>query len=704
MTSRNYLFNSIKENIRRNFYLLILLSVSMLAVLPAYTIMQMELAPLQYPAMGSSLNSSQEMLLKCLDSTNPGVQIVVIGAAVLLAMTGFSYLHAGKKTDFYHSLPLKREELFMISFSSGFFTFLLPYLVSVALTCLVGAVYGGFSEQTAATLFQAMGIHILFFVVIYSAAILAVLLTGNLFTALLAFLGMMSYGWLVYMAYQMLNDRFLYTMGNFGNSSMEYFLSPVISYIGVADTLLIAPQLQKQLIILHVVLAVVLLAADICIYKIRPSESYHKAIAFQKLQPLIKVCCIIPIALVTALLFSSGMTHSFVWLVIAVLIVSLVLSVAFEFLYTMDLRKSLRPRVSSGMVLAAVLLVLTGYKMDITGYDSYLPKKEKIETMSVYFPSINGRFSYSEDYFTNYRNAEGDFLKKTRIKDFAPIYELAKMGVEASREEKKTDYGTAPELRESVYATPMDYVTNQNSQGETLVSVYVAYHLKSGRTVYRAYMIPETEEVISQITAVYDDWSYREKMLPTSYQKAEDIDYLYLDTFYESRKQISGGRSELEEIYKTYKTELENMSFQESCENRVVGYLITEKEWKDYGNDTYTTSYSLPIYENFTKTMGLLKEAGEEVLVTIDSEQVEALTLSFWNEEQEKTVEIKDNAQIETLSEHLTYEDCRYGVDSRVEYDIMVNILWKNREYSSPNVYLMGDESVEDILKNLNFD
>lgn len=70
MTSRNYLFNSIKENIRRNFYLLILLSVSMLAVLPAYTIMQMELAPLQYPAMGSSLNSSQEMLLKCLDSTN----------------------------------------------------------------------------------------------------------------------------------------------------------------------------------------------------------------------------------------------------------------------------------------------------------------------------------------------------------------------------------------------------------------------------------------------------------------------------------------------------------------------------------------------------------------------------------------------------------------------------------------------------------
>ena len=158
-------------------------------------------------------------------------------------------------------------------------------------------------------------------------------------------------GWLVYMAYQMLNDRFYIP---WGISEIQYgifFKSCNFLYWCWADTLLIAPQLQKQLIILHVVLAVVLLAADICIYKIRPSESYHKAIAFQKLQPLIKVCCIIPIALVTALLFSSGMTHSFVWLVIAVLIVSLVLSVAFEFLYTMDLRKSLRPRVSSGMVL-----------------------------------------------------------------------------------------------------------------------------------------------------------------------------------------------------------------------------------------------------------------------------------------------------------------------------------------------------------------
>ena len=47
MTSKNYLFNSIKENIRRNFSLLILLSVAMLAVLPAYTLMSLDVAKIQ---------------------------------------------------------------------------------------------------------------------------------------------------------------------------------------------------------------------------------------------------------------------------------------------------------------------------------------------------------------------------------------------------------------------------------------------------------------------------------------------------------------------------------------------------------------------------------------------------------------------------------------------------------------------------------
>ena len=44
MTSRNYLFNSIKENIRRNFYLFILIMLGFLAVFPLKTIMVLDRA------------------------------------------------------------------------------------------------------------------------------------------------------------------------------------------------------------------------------------------------------------------------------------------------------------------------------------------------------------------------------------------------------------------------------------------------------------------------------------------------------------------------------------------------------------------------------------------------------------------------------------------------------------------------------------
>ena len=144
MTSKNYLFNSIKENIRRNFSLLILLSVAMLAVLPAYTLMSLDVAKIQESMQGELISPVQQELLECLGMGNPGLMVVVIFSAVLLGLTGFSYLHSEEKTDFYHSLPLKREELFVSSFFSGFFTFLLPYLGALALTCLIGGGYGGF--------------------------------------------------------------------------------------------------------------------------------------------------------------------------------------------------------------------------------------------------------------------------------------------------------------------------------------------------------------------------------------------------------------------------------------------------------------------------------------------------------------------------------------------------------------------------------
>ena len=299
MTSKNYLFNSIKENIRRNFSLLILLSVAMLAVLPAYTLMSLDVAKIQESMQGELISPVQQEMFRM---SGYGKSRINGCGDFFCRIAGINrfFLSTFRRENGFLSQPALKERRTVCKFLfSGFFTFLLPYLGALALTCLIGGGYGGFCENTTATLFKAMGIHILFFLLIYSISILALLLTGNLFTALLAFLGIMTYGWLVSSAYSMLNNRFLYTFGAFEHSDIGKFLSPVISYLALSDTfhanLLLKRQpmaftqvhgdasLGTKLIIFAVILTILALIADICLYKIRPSESYHKAIAFRKL-------------------------------------------------------------------------------------------------------------------------------------------------------------------------------------------------------------------------------------------------------------------------------------------------------------------------------------------------------------------------------------------------------------------------------------
>lgn len=196
MTSRNYLFNSIKENIRRNFYLLIFITLGFFAVFPLRTIMALDRAKAITPMEGE-INPVKMEFLNCIGIKNSMATIFIGVIAVLLGAIGFYYLYSGEKTDFYHSLPLKREELFVIPFFSGFFMFLVPYLLSVGITYLIGIGYHGVGDKSGLQMVVAIGMNILFFLELYVFAILAILLTGNLFTGVLAFIGFMSYGWIV---------------------------------------------------------------------------------------------------------------------------------------------------------------------------------------------------------------------------------------------------------------------------------------------------------------------------------------------------------------------------------------------------------------------------------------------------------------------------------------------------------------------------
>lgn len=699
MTSRNYLFNSIKENIRRNFYLLILITLGFLAVFPLQTIMVLDRAKSNLPPAEfagtvelAGTDAVQTAFLNCIGMEN-GIATIFIGiVAVLLGVIGFYYLYSGEKTDFYHSLPLKREELFVIPFSSGLFMFLVPYLVSVGITYLIGIGYHGVSAQSGVQALAAIGMNILFFLELYVFAILAILLTGNLFTGILAFAGFMSYGWIVYGAYFYMNNMFFDTLAQFQEPRITKYLSPVLSHVDAINSIAAETDDVKGYIIYAVILIVVILAADVCIYKVRPSESFHKSIAFQKIQPVIKVCAVLPISILISLFFSAGMEHEFLWMCVSVILVSLILSCVFEFLFTMDIRKCIRPKVSNGIILAVLVVLLAGYKTDILGVDEYLPEKEEIETMSVYFPSINEQMNYP----MHYDYGPNEQMKKNQTKDFDAIYEIARMGVNYYQENENENNRVTPDyLRgETVWDTADD-------GSGIMVSVYVRYYLKNGRIVNRAYYLPESKEILELASDIYDNWDYKKAMLPTSYVSEKDIEYLYVSDFYNNKLQLNGKEDVIDNIYKTYKGELESMTFEQSCTERILGYLSVEEKIEE----NYNQTTEFPIYESFTKTRELLENAGRP-LEELTAEKVLSITVGGVRDGGEYVEEvITDKAELEKILPNLTYEIGHYGLGNKVGYDVNMSILFEEKgTQTQSSLFMMEGEAFNSLLEKLNID
>lgn len=702
MISKNCLFKSIKENIRRNIYLLILIALGFIVVFPLRTIMILDRAQANQYIEGA-ITSVQEKFLECIGMENITAMIFIGMIAVLLGLMGFFYLYSSEKTDFYHSLPLKREELFIIPFVSGIFIFLLPYLLSVGITYLIGFAYHGVSAVSAMYTFTAIGMNILLFLELYVFAIFAVLLTGNLFTGVLAFLGCMSYGWIVYTTYSYMNNSFFGTLAYFQSSKIVDYLSPITAHIYAVDNWLIGKTSLRGYILYAVVLIVLVLIADICIYKVRPSESFHKSIAFQKLQSVIKIFAVLPISLLASLFFCAGMEHEFIWLIISVVVLSFVLSCVFEFLFTMDIRKCIAPKISTGVILVILAVILAGYKVDILKVDSYLPDKDKIETMSVYLPSVNDKMSYPSKYDLQVEKQ----MEKSQTKDFDAVYELAKLGIDYS-EHKGVEKNHLKVLDNSIIDD-----NTVTSDENVMVSLYVGYYLKNGRTVYRAYYVPETEKLLSLVSDIYDNWDYKETMLPTSYLSEKDLEYLYVRDLKGERMQINASKDTLENIYKTYKGELESMSFAQSRTGRILGYLSVEEkinsvyeEQKEEEKDQYNREIELPIYENFSKTRDLLENAGQPVN-ELSPEEILDITIYVpgGSDGDPKEEVIEDKGEIEKILSNLTYESGHYSLGSGIDYQVSLNISFedRNRKVQS-SLYLMEGKVVDDLLKKLNID
>ena len=92
-----------------------------------------------------------------LSATGPSSLVILCAAlGAVTALCGFPYLHSRTKTDFYHSLPVRRKSIFWSITANSFLVFAVLLIASSVIDAVITLVLGYFTLEVLAHLLLGM--------------------------------------------------------------------------------------------------------------------------------------------------------------------------------------------------------------------------------------------------------------------------------------------------------------------------------------------------------------------------------------------------------------------------------------------------------------------------------------------------------------------------------------------------------------------
>lgn len=427
----------------------------------------------------------------------PELGILVLAAGVACALAAFSYLHSTVKIDFYHSLAIRREQLFAVKMVSSVIVFWVPFVICQILCFVIGLFYGAASWTALAELLAATLLYFLYFMVSYAGTLLAIMLTAKMVTTFFALLTLAGYVPLILLIVLALQELFWpNTLNNF-NSLIESLLnysSPwAFCMAGFSEEAggrmgmtgrWPLPEYLCQL----VAVAVILLLICIGLYRIRRSESVGKALAFGRTEPVIKILLTVLAALAGGI-FANLMELNLVGEVVFLILAGALACMVMEFIYRADIRQALahKSHILVTIVLAAGIFFFMKY--DMTGYNAYIPDRDEVVAMSVRDNLLQIQYDLGNGYPKAYQTTlNQELLDYMETEQVDQLYELAAEG--------------------AAYAK-----SDRLGWAEGKIWAGVKYRLNSGKEIYRTYWIDETK-YLAAMDELIKDSDFRQKVFP----------------------------------------------------------------------------------------------------------------------------------------------------------------------------------------------
>ena len=544
MTSKISLAKMLKESLKRNGAMAALLMLVYFVAYPLLLSMEVRDWELWY-------ETNQEWMADSLSwhlAYSEVFWFFTIGFAAILGIIQFAYLHSREKLDFYHSFPVKREKLFGVQYVSGLLTWTVPYVLNLLLAVLLVSVKGYMNGFLLMQTMKSIVIHVICFLVIYSFMILAMMMTGKIFTAIL--------GMGVFMAYVPLVAALII------NLCSEYFTTYVTPNLNVEQILLFSPLLacvevltrfadpvrnSKYLLLGLLLLACLVTGISMLLYRQRSTESAGHSMAFYRAARVIKFGLVFAATLASQLLFFA-IGESMAWSIFGLLFGFVLANAVVEFIYRLDIREVVADKKQILFTLAVMIGVFFIFQFDLIGYDKRLPDRSKVESVSIGFtgqPNYGPNAGMVEHYnlLTTGNNEyvyESQWYhskKDVAIHNLDAVYSLLEQ--RRSREEM---------LENTEYISDLD-------------NVYFTFQMKDGSSVQKHYGF-DADVYWQYYEEIWADQQYREQIFPVFSVGAEKMLDITVGTgyYYEGGISVEDGDVSLvtnvEEVSKEYVTEI----------------------------------------------------------------------------------------------------------------------------------------------------
>ena len=629
-------------------------------ILNAHVIVETE----PYGATTSELEYAIERITE-LCSPNMWNAILAMLIGVYLAFDFFKYMHSKKETDFYESMPIRKQTWFKILLfaSVGIFLVLAAITIGLELAIVYGLGYG--SAIILQNMLWSLVCMIGVFLACLATTILAMIMTGH---PIVAFLGLGVFASYIPLIISNLiplySSEFLDTYVYRDISPTYYYFSPVtLAYktshhwdynsglwnIGEHWTWLLG----------CFVFALVVGILAYLLFLRRPSETAGRAMAFEKLNAAIRILIVIPIALYAGLLlYEIAAYGSFVWLLFGVVFAAFLIHGIMECIFQFDIKAL----ISKKRQLLFTVLFCLGFVLvfwaDIFQYDKYMPDAQDVQSVQIdtYLFDDNAKGTWDE---------HKDWLAGDTVDDALAVVK---------------------DIRQ--HSKPTEGVTYTND-------FTVTYELKNGTEKQRRYSyygneFPESLDKLSATEDFKDDFCilyHLDELDITSISVVNGPEHFELNNMTEEQ------RKEFCEIYLKEYTEF---TITDSLSKQAVFELIVEYPVKglDY---TYTDRYK--VFADFTETISYLEKYN--VVSFSDSQNIKLENLEIYSDKYGYVEQqyISDKDQLNELKQYMILVDfMHYHLDYGRDY-VSCNLRYSlNGNTRYMDVYL----KTTDISKVLN--